>query len=429
MPLYSDIYRQTVMRDNPINYLRLNDRNPVNGSLVEEETESSINFTYTGNGASSFDSLIANNPNNNSVLLPSDNVHIATAAALPILTTFSFEATVRFETEQTNQYIIGSLGASFIIFLVNNKSLVFSSTGNISLGIDNIIKIGESNHIIGTRNSSNEFILYHNGLEVAKGISATTWPNVVSFIGGLGGAGTTNFNGYIDEFSIYNYALSPDQISSHYQAGTTLLDDYIYSTYPVVFGTNYINTVTLERNTSGPLAIYSSYINPSLIFSSDPSNMLIEDEVMVGGVPLSVSLIENTAASWNPGPKPAYYYAFDIIEDNRETNRESSFIYKGNYFLASETPKRSGQYFWSTLDIGGSPTPNKQIMFEGVPMMIGDRGELILNNTSLREWEELIEVKIGGIPVMAGRVGTKYYLIISPVVAYDFINPNPSSIL
>jgi len=79
-----------------------------------------------------------------------------------------------------------------------------------------------SNHLVVTWDGSANLIVYRNASVVASSNAATTGIlNTMSRlgVGGPPNGGSGNLGGLIDEVAIYNYALTPTQITNHYNAG------------------------------------------------------------------------------------------------------------------------------------------------------------------------------------------------------------------
>jgi len=117
-------------------------------------------------------------------------------------------------------YTVGS--ASF----VDGSGTTFSQTSFAAPGAD----FGGGNwvHLVGTYDGA-KWNLYRNGVKVASTVTA---PGALSVdigdwaIGSTGNGWANNFAGKVDEVAIYNTALTPAQVATHYvigKAGTTAL--------------------------------------------------------------------------------------------------------------------------------------------------------------------------------------------------------------
>jgi len=89
------------------------------------------------------------------------------------------------------------------------------------------LSIGKWNHVVGTYNGSALKVYINGTLDNSASASGTPWSNsnrVVIGADSIAGGSTINyFNGTIDEFRIYNYALSPEQIKALYENKTNTI--------------------------------------------------------------------------------------------------------------------------------------------------------------------------------------------------------------
>ena len=177
-----------------------------------------------------------------------------------------------------------------------------------------------------------------------------------------------------------------------------------------------------------------------LISYADTSKRVVFDHAFnynmaatLEGIPLSITLYEDP--DYDPSASISnhirMFYALDIIENTigEDQDRDPSFegnvptapsdktfTWNGNRLSAS---RKSERYYMNVVDTGSTGNATYQVNLMGVPMAQGLQSELILNKTSYttNDVDELIDIRIGGVPLTAGRIGNSYYLIVSPILA------------
>lgn len=166
-----------------------------------------------------------------------------------------------------------------------------------------------------------------------------------------------------------------------------------------------------------------------------PGNLGYKKELVLGGVPLSVSLFfYDTDPSLQDIANT--FYALNVIENNDEEDdvfspsaegnvptdpSDKTFTLKGNRLSAS---KKGDRYYMNVVKTG---TPgslinvSNEVIFMGIPMRQGSEAELVVRKigTVFSDVEELVTFMVGGSPLTAGRIGNNYYLIVSPIRAKD----------
>lgn len=187
-----------------------------------------------------------------------------------------------------------------------------------------------------------------------------------------------------------------------------------------------VNNGNRDNNAS---TLFISYADTSKIVSATfDYNMVATLE----GMPLSISLYTDPDVDPSAAINQIHmFYALDIIE-NTETEDEEwdpsglgniptnpsdrTFTWNGNRLSAS---KKSEKYYMNIVDSGSTGNATNQVVLMGVPMAQGVQNELILNKTAytMNDLDDTISVRIGGIPLTAGRIGNDYYLIVSPITA------------
>jgi len=172
-----------------------------------------------------------------------------------------------------------------------------------------------------------------------------------------------------------------------------------------------------------------SYINSNNIVSTALDYNKV---ATIGGVPLSISLCNNYGS--DPSiTQSNTFYVLDIIENIEAEDPETelnpsllpniiipynpsdrTFTWNGNRLSAS---KKSDRYYINVVNSSKIEEGTSQFTLMGVPMGKGDQEELLLNKTSynLKQIDEYTIIRIGGSPLTVGRIGSNYYLIISPV--------------
>jgi len=98
----------------------------------------------------------------------------------------------------------------------NNVRLV----GSVDFAPSFNLSIGTTYYIVGVSNGTGTGYIYVNGSLVSSGPYSSSEPyrNVAHIA--VASDGSSHFNGLIDEVAVYNYALSAERISTHYEVGT-----------------------------------------------------------------------------------------------------------------------------------------------------------------------------------------------------------------
>jgi len=281
-----------------------------------------------------------------------------------------------------------------------------------------------------------------------------------------------HFDGSLDDFRIYKgKALTQGEINAIYNAGigtkiTGTEDsiswgsncdagsgDTLFDAVGSVDGTLFNNTsdsmwfsgglpINLENmpvvNIQGmPLSISTpdsggDFNSPGVLNTSYVLNSLIEPEpdyptsLNWGGVPLSLSLCYDPEISETD--EIGYFYALDVIEISEEVDPDDG-SFTAEYTTLSgnrlQISKINNRYYLDIIRIGTSSTPMSKVVLKGMPLGSGGINELVLNRTgfTMNDIDEdpntgdidIKQVNIGGVPLSAGRVGFKYYLIVRPV--------------
>lgn len=129
---------------------------------------------------------------------------------------------------------IGGYGEVYELYIDQNQHLAFSQWGDNVTGP--LVNPGQWHHLAVTSSGTTNIILYLDGINVASGnLSFNTPQGTTLYIGGVSAPSLTRQTiGQIDELTIYNRALTPDEIAAVYNAGTagkcsSLIGPYIFS--------------------------------------------------------------------------------------------------------------------------------------------------------------------------------------------------------
>lgn len=162
-------------------------------------------------------------------------------------------------------------------------------------------------------------------------------------------------------------------------------------------------------------------------FSAIDETTIVEDNfntIVVGGVPLSVSLCYTTELYSVINQPINYYRVLDvIIASNVENeidndNLRSNKIGINNTFVSSS----DGVRYLNCLEFEDMGVPTKSYVFYGVTMATGLYNELLVNNTyyTIDDIElnkngevDIIQIAWENNLVSVGRIGNNYYLIIT----------------
>jgi hypothetical protein len=162
-------------------------------------------------------------------------------------------------------------------------------------------------------------------------------------------------------------------------------------------------------------------------FSVIDETTIVDDifnTIAVGGVPLSVSLCYTTDLYSVIDQPINYYRVLDVIinssveneidDDNLRLNK----IDINNTFISLS----DGIRYLNCIEFEGIGIPTKSYVFSGVTMATGLYNELLVNKTSytiddigLKEngEKDIIELAWENNLVSAGRIGNRYYLILT----------------
>ena len=277
----SSNYGSTITPNVPYIYLPF-DTLPTTGSK-----DSMGNTTLTVTGSPTLVSGVVGN----AVYLsntPSGNVQKYYTMPWVPPTSFTINFWINFQDISSNQWIISSdaQNANTMVIYINNSSLVFyvASAPKITASITTVNTWYNISLIYQSGGTSYLYVNYQ---------LIGTYNNTPSTSGNttirIGGVNNVAFNGYIDDFKIYNYALFPQNynytaISGNGQymlASTTNNGLYMssnsgstWSQVPTISNNNYINPNTTTNVGTGVLTIFpysSSWTNSGITWTSTAS--------------------------------------------------------------------------------------------------------------------------------------------------------------
>ena len=179
----------------------------------------------------------------------------------------------------------------------------------------------------------------------------------------------------------------------------------------ITVGSSILSVSNKGNNTERASTLITAYTN-SIKYDSEVD---YKKELVLSGIPLSVSIFFDleTDPSTNITSTSNTYYALDVIKLNDNPSivyPNMTFTLNGNRLSASNI---ENEYYMNIVESISTLSPSKAIVLMGIPMATNANNELFINdsNYTISDVQEKFEVKIGGIPLKAGRIGNKYYLI------------------
>jgi len=220
-----------------------------------------------------------------------------------------------------------------------------------------------------------------------------------------------------DDFGVYIVAKEPDD--------TGEIDLTIFYVYIKIY---YEIPEILKQ--------YSKVIAVSYSTNNRITGDTVFKEVVIGGVPLSISAYsfgDNPSLFPDATIESNIYYALDIIEIT-ETSDVEITTYDNNIFTwdgsrLSNLRLNNKNYINVSIQ-GNAGQPYHNTTIQGVPFALDENRCLIVNQSgytfdnieeigedpSNRE-PDIKELMVGGVPLSAGRIGNKYYLIVNALPA------------
>jgi len=220
-----------------------------------------------------------------------------------------------------------------------------------------------------------------------------------------------------DDFGVYIVAKEPDDL---HEINLTIFYVYIKIYYEI----------------PEILKQYSKVIAVSYSTNNRITGDTVFNKVVIGGVPLSISAYsfgDNPSLFPDATIESNIYYALDIIEIT-ETSDVEITTYDNNIFTwdgsrLSNLRLNNKNYINVSIQ-GNAGQPYHNTTIQGVPFALDENRCLIVNQSgytfdnieeigedpSNRE-PDIKELMVGGVPLSAGRIGNKYYLIVNALPA------------
>ncbi len=228
-----DDYDVQVLTDGALVYWRLGD---TSGTIANDETANNFDGTYTNAPTLNATSLLAGVTQNGSVTLNGSTQYITRAHSASFNTsTLSVEVWIKTsqsgsyqiiaarDNETTNkswQLRITNVNVVEFVLWFSGLAMLFTTTA--------VVTDGLPHHIVATYDGSYATV-YIDSYRVLRTSETRTLDSatVALEVGRLLVSGAF-FNGSIDEFALYGYALSSAQVRSHYQKGVGDLSEIDY---------------------------------------------------------------------------------------------------------------------------------------------------------------------------------------------------------
>jgi len=239
----------------------------------------------------------------------------------------------------------------------------------------------------------------------------------------IDGISSLFYEGDLDNFSIFNKIISHDEIDFLYNSGEGT--ETLYEFDGTVTNNNFFATIG-DYDTRSTFPENAS----KLLFSNIRSDSILRtannqfNHVMVSGVPLSVSscLFNNQTTKFRHNnsrdfPDLNYFYALDVIATNNvshQTLTNAERLTRFNDTLLYINRWNALNYL-NTSEVNPSSTPTNTTNLFGSTIGLGKYGELIFNKTAytIDNVKEFKEVAFMTNLVSVGRIGNKYYLLIT----------------
>ncbi|MCC7449023.1 MAG: LamG domain-containing protein, partial [Anaerolineae bacterium] len=221
-PTGTSAYPNTVLEDGPVSYWRLGETSGKTAADVMGSNPGTITggVTLGTAGAISGDSDKAMTFNGSS-----GYISIANKASLNFTGDFTLEAWAMPTVLNGQERLILNKGGNQYRLGINANNRWYGSVyiGGVRYNIVGSVKpaVGRWDHIVLTRSGST-LTLYINGASAGTVTAAGTLDTTTRIlaIGRKGASASSYFRGAIDEVAIYNTALSPAQVSAHYNIGS-----------------------------------------------------------------------------------------------------------------------------------------------------------------------------------------------------------------
>jgi len=291
---------QAILSDGPLAYWRL------------DETSGTVARDYVANNNGTYSSVVLGQPGNKLIdthtsarfgLLAANN-SCATNINLDFATSgnavFTVEAWVNGGSQTTDAGLVtkgyGSGGEQFNLDCGGPgrayRFFVRDASGAAKLATSSVVPNNQWHHVVGVCDQANGVVrLYVNGTNVAQGaistnsglLASATTVSIGSRQAGLGTPFNNQFIGYMEEVAIYGYALSTNQVVTHYRAATNR---------PPVFTSNPLTLASANAGQFYGTTLVGTAADPngdtmSFAKVSGPAWLSIASNGSLSGTPLS----------------------------------------------------------------------------------------------------------------------------------------------
>jgi Concanavalin A-like lectin/glucanases superfamily len=216
-------YAEVVLLDGPKLFLRLGDES---GTAAVDSSGLGHNGVYHGGFSLAQPGAIEEDADG-SIFLDggaSTNITVADHNDLDVTDDFSIELWVKLlGLPAGNSYLLDKGTNGYALRFATGGSSAFtlrkSGVADVVTSTQEIPVDGSFHHVVVTK-IAGAVAMYLDNEIVTGTVSNQTFANTASalYIGSINGGGTT-FTGYLDELSIYNFALSPNAVLARFQAG------------------------------------------------------------------------------------------------------------------------------------------------------------------------------------------------------------------
>lgn len=214
-------YASTILADTPTAYWHLGEPS---GTSAVDSSGNGYTGTYSGTYTQGQPSILPNGYGNSLLLAGAGYVVTPSTPGLAgISAPVSLEAWLYLTSIPGGNAVV--IGISYI-----GPQLAISSTtaGKLTFGYSGQVNGTESSgavtantktHVVATVSSSGAITYYINGVSAGTGTVAVYTGSGVGNIGRYMHLGNFYLSGSVQEVAVYNYALTPSQVLSHYNAG------------------------------------------------------------------------------------------------------------------------------------------------------------------------------------------------------------------
>jgi acid phosphatase type 7 len=158
----------------------------------------------------------------------SGQVSVPAASSLNVGDNFTIEAWVKRGSSKTgvNQVVASKQEGSWVLMFNESDKLTLRRSTVADIATSTVATTDTSgwHYVVATKNGSSVH-LYLDGVDVTGAVSNQTMPNNSQPLVIGQSTGTAYFKGSVDETALYNTALTPTQITQHYNAGISAPGD------------------------------------------------------------------------------------------------------------------------------------------------------------------------------------------------------------